>query len=57
MELTGKRVLVYGAGKSGLGAVDLLKGIGAVPVLYDEKKVCDIEDLDAETLKTIDLCV
>ena len=57
MELTGKRVLVYGAGKSGLGAVELLKGIGAVPVLYDEKKVCDIENLDAETLKTIDLCV
>ena len=57
MELSGKRVMVYGAGKSGLGAVELLKAIGAVPVLYDENKVCDIEDLDEKTLRTIDLCV
>lgn len=38
MELNGKRVLVYGTGKSGIGAADLLTAKGAVPVLFDEKK-------------------
>ena len=38
MELKGKRVLVYGTGKSGIGAADLLAEKGAVPVLFDEKK-------------------
>ncbi len=37
MELKGKRVLVYGAGRSGIGASDLLARLGACPVLYDEK--------------------
>ena len=35
MELKGKRVLVYGAGRSGIGAADLLARIGSRPVLYD----------------------
>ena len=39
MEWTAKRVLVYGTGKSGIGAADLLAAKGAVPVLFDEKAV------------------
>ncbi len=35
MELKGKRVLVFGAGRSGAGACMLLSSMGAGPVLYD----------------------
>ena len=35
MELSGKRVLVFGAGRSGQGAASLLLAAGASPVLYD----------------------
>ena len=30
-----KKVLVFGAGKSGIGAADLLGAVGAIPVIYD----------------------
>ncbi|MCM1127124.1 MAG: UDP-N-acetylmuramoyl-L-alanine--D-glutamate ligase [Lachnospiraceae bacterium] len=46
MELQGKRVLVAGSGKSGIGAVSLLNTVGAVPVLYDGN-----EKLDPETIR------
>ena len=35
MELKGKKVLVFGTGKSGIGAAELLGQVGACPVLYD----------------------
>lgn len=35
MEVTGKKVLVFGSGISGIGAVDLLEKQGAQVVLYD----------------------
>ena len=35
MDLKGKRVLVFGSGKSGIGASDLLAKVGAFPVIYD----------------------
>lgn len=35
MEWTGKKVLVFGSGKSGLGAAALLSKLGAEPVIYD----------------------
>lgn len=35
MKLEGKKVLVFGSGISGIGAADLLKTVGAVPVIYD----------------------
>ena len=38
MDLKGKRVLVYGTGRSGIGAADLIAANGALPVLFDEKK-------------------
>ncbi len=37
MELEGRKILVYGTGKSGIGAADLLAVKGAFPLLYDEK--------------------
>ena len=37
MDFSGKKVRVYGAGKSGSGAVNLLVKLGAHPVLFDEK--------------------
>ena len=45
MELKGKKVLVFGAGKSGIGAADLLDAVGACPILYDGKA-----DLDKESV-------
>ena len=42
MELKDKKVLVYGAGKSGIGAASLLSKVGAHAVVFDEKK-CEEE--------------
>ncbi len=38
MDFTGKQVLVYGSGKSGIGAANLLTEVGACPILFDEKE-------------------
>lgn len=46
MELKGKKVLVAGCGKSGLGAAQLLIEAGAQPLLFDENP-----DLDAAALR------
>ena len=35
MDLKEKRVLVFGTGKSGIGAAELLEDMGSIPVLYD----------------------
>lgn len=35
MDLKGKRVLVYGAGISGIGSARLLEQVGALPVVYE----------------------
>ena len=45
MDLKGKRVLVFGSGKSGIGAAELLGQVGACPVLYDGNP-----DLDKEAV-------
>ena len=45
MNLQGKKVLVFGSGKSGIGAAELLAKVGAQPVIYDGNK-----DLDKETV-------
>lgn len=45
MELQGKKVLVVGSGKSGMGAVGLLAKAGAVPVLYDSNEKLDPEEI------------
>lgn len=46
MELKDKKVLVFGAGKSGISATRLLQRIGATVFLYDGK-----EDLDISTIE------
>lgn len=43
MELKGKKVLVFGSGKSGIGAADLLGKVGAFPVIYDGNAETDKE--------------
>ena len=45
MDLKGKRVLVFGSGKSGIGAAELLGQVGACAVLYDGNP-----DLDKEAV-------
>lgn len=41
MDLTGKKVIVMGAGKSGIAAATLLYHKGAYPVIFDENKELD----------------
>ena len=43
MDLTGKKVLVFGSGKSGTGAADQLGQVGACPVIYDGNPEIDKE--------------
>ncbi len=43
MDLKGKRVLVFGSGKSGIGAAELLGQAGACPVIYDGNAGLDKE--------------
>ena len=45
MDFKGRKVLVYGAGKSGIGAADLLTAAGAHPVLYDENASKGTEEI------------
>ena len=45
MNLQGKKVLVFGSGKSGIGAAELLGQVGAEPVIYDGNA-----DLDKEAV-------
>lgn len=49
MELKGKKVLVFGSGKSGIGAADLLGEIGAHPVIYDGNKEAEREKVLSKT--------
>ena len=48
MELAGKKVLVFGTGKSGIGAADLLQKTGANVVLYDGKDTKSAEEILAQ---------
>ena len=41
METAGKKVLVFGSGKSGIGSVKLLKKHGADVILYDGNEKLD----------------
>ncbi len=49
MELRGRKVLVVGSGKSGIGAAHLLSRVGAVPVLFDSNEKLDLEELKQKT--------
>ena len=43
MDLHGKKVLVFGTGKSGIGAANLLGKCGAFPILFDGNAKADKE--------------
>ena len=45
VDLQGKKVLVFGTGKSGIGASDLLQKVGAEPVLYDGNENLTIDEV------------
>ncbi|MBD5549322.1 MAG: UDP-N-acetylmuramoyl-L-alanine--D-glutamate ligase [Lachnospiraceae bacterium] len=45
MEIQGKRVLVVGSGKSGIGAARLLGNLGAYPVLFDSNDKQNEEEI------------
>ena len=47
IDLKNKKVLVFGSGKSGIGAAELLLKVGALPVIYDgNEKLSEAELLD-----------
>ena len=48
MELKNKKVLVAGSGKSGIGAANLLKKVGAVVIIYDGNVKLNKEDILAK---------
>ncbi len=52
MDWNGKNVLVYGAGRSGIGAAGLLWRLGANTILYDENANLDIEELLGKLVDT-----
>ena len=52
MELQGKKVLVFGSGKSGIGASDLLAKVGAFPVIYDGNAETDKDAVVHKTYGT-----
>ena len=55
MDLKDKKVLVFGAGKSGIGAADLLGAVGALPVVYDGNQDLDKDSVKARTKGGYDL--
>ncbi len=55
MDFNGKKVLVFGAGKSGIGAADLLGKVGAYPVIFEGNEKADPEAIRAKTEGTYDL--
>ncbi len=57
MDFKGKKVLVYGAGKSGIGAADLLGKVGAYPVLFEGNEKADPEAIRAKTDGTYELSI
>lgn len=55
MDLSGKNVLVFGAGKSGIGSVSLLLKVGAKPILYDGNDKLDAFSLREDFPKDADV--
>ncbi len=52
MRLHNKKVLVFGSGKSGIGAADLLGAVGAFPVIFDGNGEIDKEQVRKKTTGT-----
>ena len=51
MDFSGKNVVVVGAGKSGIGAISLLKTLGAKIVLFDGNEKADAEALKKQVIE------
>ncbi len=49
MRLHNKKVLVFGSGKSGIGAADLLGAVGAFPIIFDGNDGIDKEQVIKKT--------
>ncbi len=49
MDFTGKNVLVFGSGVSGVGAAGLLSRMGACPIIYDGNRELKKEDIIQKT--------
>ncbi|MGI6118892.1 MAG: UDP-N-acetylmuramoyl-L-alanine--D-glutamate ligase [Bilifractor sp.] len=45
MDFQGKKVLVFGAGKSGIDSAVLLKQVGAEPFLYDQNQTLAVDEV------------
>ena len=52
MNVEGKKILIVGAGKSGIAAAELLLSAKAVPVLFDsnEKRI-ELDEKELERIK------
>lgn len=48
MEINGKKVIVVGTGKSGIGSAVLLEKNGAIPIIYDGNDKADIDAVKKE---------
>ena len=55
MDLKNKKVLVFGSGKSGIGAADLLGQVGAVPLIYDGNAGIDKDEVRAKVSHVKDM--
>ena len=53
MELKGKKVIVVGAGKSGIAAAAMLKANGADPVIFDENSSLDEEKVHGKLISAM----
>lgn len=57
MDMKGRKVLVFGSGLSGIGAADLLKKVGACPVIYDSNEALDPEEIRGRLKDGADVCI
>ena len=48
IDLRGKKVLIIGSGKSGIGSAKLLEKAGGIPVLFDSNEKLDPEEIRAK---------
>lgn len=55
MDLSGRRILVFGSGKSGVAATRLLLKAGAVPVIYDGKADLDVQEVQKKVGEKVEV--
>lgn len=55
MEWKDKKVLVFGSGKSGIGAAELLGKLGACPIIYDNNEKLDKASVQEHLERPVDI--